>query len=101
MAAAAVNIPAIVQDELYQGRSRWLGFNLAQSRGGNDTPSNAVKIGASPIILRLNRSPAADPSAGDQTSGDVRTNGAINVNTWVEAVNMMVMRNGRVEIMAA
>ena len=101
VAAAAINIPAIVQDELYQGRSRWLGFNLAQSRGGNDTPSNAVKIGASPIILRLNRSPAADPSAGDQTANDVRTNGAVNVNTWVEAVNMLVMRNGRVEIMAA
>lgn len=101
VAAAAINIPATFQDELYQGRSRWLGFNLAQSRGGNDTPSNAVKIGASPIILRLNRNPAADPAAGDQTANDVRTNGAVNVNTWVEAVNFMVMRNGRVEIMAA
>jgi len=100
VAAAALNITAIVQDELYQGRSRWLGFNLAQSRSGADTPSNAVKIGSSPIILRLNRNPAADLSAGDQSAADVRTNGACNVNTWVEAVNAMVMKNGRVEIMA-
>ena len=101
VAAGALNVPAILQDELYQGRSRWLGFNLAQSRGGADTPSNAVKIGASPIILRLNRDVGALGTARDQTFNDVRTQSAVNVNTWVEAVSQMIMRNGRVEIMAA
>lgn len=101
VAAGALNIAATFQDELYQGRSRWLGFSMAQSRGGADTPSNAVKIGSSPIILRINRSPAADPSAGDQTANDVRTNGAVNVNSWVEAVAFLYLRNGRAEVMVA
>ena len=101
VAAGALNLPATFQDELYQGRSRWLGFSMAQSRGGADTPSNAVKIGASPIILRLNRDAGAVGTARDQTFADVRTTAAVNVNTWVEAVAMMIMKNGRVEIMAA
>jgi hypothetical protein len=80
----------------YQGRQRWLGVNLAQQRLGADTPSNSIKVGEAPIILRVNRKNTGN---GDETADDARTRSAVNVNIWVEAVNVMVMKNGRVEIL--
>ena len=80
----------------YQGRQRWLGFNLAQQRLGADTPSNSVKIGESPILLRINR---GNTGNGEESANDARTRSAVNVNVWVESVNALIMRNGRVEIL--
>lgn len=80
----------------YQGRQRWLGINLAQQRMGADTPSNSIKIGEAPIILRLTRKNTGN---SDETANDARTRSAVNLNVWVESVNAMVMKNGRVEIL--
>jgi hypothetical protein len=80
----------------YQGRQRWLGFNLASQRLGADTPSNSMKIGEAPIILRINRKNTGN---SDETSNDARTRSAVNVNIWVECVNALVMKNGRVEVL--
>ena len=87
----------------YQGRCRLLGFNLAQSRNGADTPSNAVAVGEAPIILRINRNNSsgnADEANAPQRAGaGTERCLATNVNVWVEAVRMMVIKNGRVEIL--
>ena len=80
----------------YQGRQRWLGFNLASQRQGTDTPSNSMKIGEAPIILRINRKNTGN---ADETADDGRTRSSVNVNIWVECVNVLVMKNGRVEIL--
>jgi hypothetical protein len=80
----------------YQGRQRWIGVNLAQQRLGADTPSNSIKIGEAPIILRINRKNTGN---GDETADDGRTRSAVNLNVWVETVNAMIMKNGRVEIL--
>ena len=89
--------------ENYQGRCRLLGFNLAQSRNGADTPSNAVAVGEAPIILRINRNNSsgnADEANAPQRAGaGTERCLATNVNVWVEAVRMMVIKNGRVEIL--
>ena len=53
----------------YQGRQRWLGFNLASQRLGADTPSNSMKIGEAPIILRVNRKNTGN---SDETNNDGR-----------------------------
>ena len=97
-APAVVNVAVPFSDEFHQGRDRWLGFNLAQSRGGADTPGNAVKIGASPILLRINRGNSNGGS--DETQDDARTRSPVQVNVWCEAVAAMLIRNGTVEIMA-
>ena len=65
---------------------------------GADTPANAVRIGASPILLRIARANANGGS--DETQNDVRTQSAIQINTWVECVAAMQIQNGTVEIMA-
>ncbi len=97
-APATPNTTVPFTDEFHQGRDRWLGFSMAQSRGGADTPSNAVKIGASPIILRINRANANGGS--DETADDARTRSPVQVNVWCEAVAALVIRNGTVEVMA-
>ena len=80
----------------YQGRQRWLGVNLAQQRMGADTPSNSIKIGEAPIILRVTRKNTGND---EETANDARTQSAVNLNIWVEAVSVMIMKNGRVEIL--
>lgn len=80
----------------YQGHQRWLGINLTQQRMGADTPSNSVKIGEAPIILRLTRKNTGN---SDETANDGRTQSAVNLNIWVEAVQAMVMKNGRIEVL--
>tara|TARA_R110000796_G_scaffold3342_2_gene13134 strand:- start:2540 stop:4006 length:1467 start_codon:yes stop_codon:yes gene_type:complete len=82
--------------ENYQGKSRVLGFNLAQQRGGADTPSNSILIGESPIVLRISRNNTS--ACADEPDQDPAP--AVNLNIWVEAVRMMVVSNGRVEILA-
>ena len=84
-----------VQSNL-QGRARLLGFNLAQARGGADTPSNSVLVGEAPMVLRINRNNTS--ACADEPDIDPAT--AVNLNIWVEAVRTMVVRNGRAEIVA-
>ena len=87
----------------YQGRCRLLGFNLAQSKKGADTPSNSVLIGEAPIVLRLSRNNSSNDA--DEANAPQRAGAgterclATNLNIWVEAVRMLVVKNGRVEIM--
>tara|TARA_R110002074_G_scaffold21518_1_gene66727 strand:- start:4384 stop:5856 length:1473 start_codon:yes stop_codon:yes gene_type:complete len=84
-----------VQSNL-QGRGRLLGFNLAQGKGGQDTPSNSILVGESPIVLRISRNnTSACANEPDQNPAT-----AVNLNIWVEAVRSMVISNGRVEILS-
>ena len=99
--AAAGNGTYNTVKENLQGRQRWLGINLGQSRAeGNDNPMNSLMVGESPIVLRLNRS---IPAAGVASPrGEVNTNSAkasCNVNVFAEVVKVMMIQNG--EIMVA
>jgi hypothetical protein len=92
---------ALVKENL-QGRQRWLGINLGQARsGGNDNPMNSLKIGESPIVLRLNRTiPAAAPAKTPRgESNTASSRAACNVNVFAEVVKIMMIQNG--EIMVA
>ena len=83
-----------VQNDL-QGRFRFLGFNLTRQRGGNDVPSNSVKVGEAPMIVRITRSGANGGT--NEKENNTRTQSAVNVNMWVEAVKVLVVRNGVVD----
>ena len=97
VAAPGENTPIAGVQTNYQGRARLLGFNLAQQRGGADTPSNSVLVGEAPMVLRINR----NNSSGCADEADVLGGApAVNLNIWVEAVRAMVVQNGRVEIVA-
>jgi len=96
VADPAVNSPIAGVRANYQGRARLLGFNLAQQRSGADTPSNSVLVGEAPMVLRINR----NNTSGCPDEPDIDPGNAVNLNIWVEAVRTMVVRNGRVEVLA-
>lgn len=77
----------------YQGRFRWVGFNLAKSRRGNDTPSNAVNVGEAPMVLRVGRS-----GTGKQGEPTTDYDKSCDLNIWVECVKMADISNGDIEV---
>jgi hypothetical protein len=80
-----------------QGRKRYLGINLGKVRN-QDTPQNSMRIGESPMILRVNRNTA---TTGDEalTSNSAESKGAYNMNVWVECVKVLMLKNGKVDSM--
>lgn len=90
---------AEVQENL-QGRMRWLGINLGQSRTDDkDSPMNSLKIGDNPIVLRLNRTIPAN--AGTTPRGEANTASsktACNVNVFSEIVKVMLIQNGEIQV---
>ena len=79
----------------YQGAMRYGGFNLAQSRTGADVPSNAINVGAAPMVLRIGRaglSGGTDEKDGDDGAPD--WDSAVNLTAWVECIKMLDIRNG-------
>ena len=80
----------------YQGKSRYLGINLAKTRAGadgiNDTPQNAIQVGEAPMVLRLNRNTGAGGS--DELIADGASVGSYALNIWVECVKALIIRNG-------
>ena len=62
---------------------------------GNDTPQNAVQVGQNNMILRYTRS---TKSLGNAESNTAYSKSVVQLNTWVECVKAVVMRNGRMEV---
>ena len=98
-----VNLPALTTATgtagvraSYQGKSRYLGINLAKTRAGadgiNDTPQNAIQVGEAPMVLRLNRNTGAGGS--DELVADGASVGSYALNIWVECVKALIIRNG-------
>lgn len=77
----------------YQGRFRYVGFNLAKVRNGNDTPSNAVNVGEAPMVVRIERS---ETGRNGEVAGNA--NQEANLNMWVECVKMLEIKNGNMEV---
>lgn len=75
----------------YQGKFRYVGFNLSKTRFGNDTPSNAVNVGDAPLIVRLERN-------GSGRTGEPNQTDSANLNLWVECVKMLQIKNGEMEV---
>lgn len=87
---------------LLQGGLRYLGCNLAQSRGSFNDPANALLVGDSPIVVRYTRSfpaNAATTPRGEADSADQL--GALNVKFFVETVRTMTIANGQIQVSAA
>lgn len=78
----------------YQGKFRYVGFNLAKTRFGNDTPSNAVNVGDAPLIVRLERSGGGRTGEPAQTGAGTEA----NLNLWVECVKLLQIKNGEMEV---
>ncbi len=97
--AGEENDSNIVQANL-QGRMRWLGVNLGQSRvEGRDNPMNSLKIGQSPIVIRLNRTiPAGGVKTARGETNNADSKAACNVNVFAETVKMMTLANGEISI---
>jgi len=100
--AGSDNDSNIVQANL-QGRQRWLGFNLGQARvDGRDNPMNSLKIGQSPIVIRLQRTiPAAGVKTARGETNNAQEKTAANINVFAETVKVMTIANGEVMISAA
>jgi len=80
------------QAEAYQGKFRYVGFNLAKTRVGNDTPSNSVNVGDAPLIVRIER------SGSGRTNEQANLITAVDCNIWVECVKMMSIQNGECDV---
>ena len=81
--------------DAYQGRQRWVGINLAKTRRGQDTPQNAVQVGQNNMVLRYTRNGASNSNSTPNTTSAL---GSVQLNTWVECVKAVVMRNGKMEV---
>ena len=90
---------ALVKENL-QGRLRWLGVNLGQSRvEGRDNPMNSLKIGQSPIVLRLTRTiPAGGVKTARGENNTASSKSAANINVFAETVKLMTIQNGEIMI---
>lgn len=77
----------------YQGRFRYVGFNLAKVRNGNDTPSNAVNVGEAPMVVRVERS-----HSGRNGEQSANADQVADCNLWVECVKMVEIKNGNIEV---
>lgn len=77
----------------YQGRFRYVGFNLAKVRNGNDTPSNAVNVGEAPMVVRIERS-----HSGRNGEQSANADQVADCNLWVECVKMVEIKNGNIEV---
>ena len=85
----AGNVATVRED--YQGKFRYVGFNLSKTRFGNDTPSNAVNVGDAPLIVRLERN-------GSGRDGEAVQATQANLNLWVECVKVLQVKNGEMEV---
>ena len=85
-----------VQGDL-QGRLRYLGVNLANVRGDNDTPQNAIMVGQSPMVLRLTRNSGSGGTDENALNNSAESKSACNLNVWVECVKALVIRNGVID----
>lgn len=71
-------------EDLLQGSMNYLGISLNKTGGSDDKVSNSVRLGANPMVLRLER-----------TSGtDDFSKASVDVNVWVDKIRMGVMENG-------
>jgi len=89
---ALVNVGSVRED--YQGKFRYVGFNLAKVRFGNDTPANAVNVGDAPLIVRLERKGSGRANEQSQTGAGTEA----NLNMWVECVKVLQIKNGEMEV---
>lgn len=96
---ASASVLAVTPENL-QGRLRYLGINLGQARDqNNDTPSNALQIGSSPIVLRLSRSSVADAALNPKgETSDATDRSACAVNVFAEVVKVMTIQNGGIQV---
>ena len=73
------------------GTQNWIGFNIGQGYGRGLNPANAMRIGATPLRLRITRS----------TLGDVATqkiNSPVQVVCFVEYLRLFDLRDGEVAV---
>lgn len=72
-----------------RGQQNYIGIDLAKfGNKGGDNPMNGMRIGATPIILRIKRT----------TENNVRTGGAVQLVIFVEYLRLFDLRDGELGI---
>lgn len=73
------------------GSQNWLGFNVGQGYGSGLNPANALRIGATPMILRLKRTAVGANVAH-------KLNSPVQVICFVEYLRVLDIRAGEVSV---
>ena len=81
-----------------QGRQKYLGFNLAKFRNGKDSPLNSIRIGSTPIILRMKRTGLANADTSATQNQVNESQGAVAINMWCVWVRLLSIKNGLVNV---
>lgn len=79
-----------------QGRLKYYGFNLAKYRNGNDDPLNSVRVGSSPLVLRIRRNSNFTADDGTVFTGTAETMDSVEVDIWIEWVRSATLKAGEV-----
>lgn len=81
----------------FMGTQNYIGVDLAKYSDGPDSPLNGMRIGATPIILRLGwqRGTATGGAGG---VADTRTNSPISLTVFVEYLRMFELQAGAVSL---
>tara|TARA_R100000951_G_scaffold115117_1_gene122154 strand:+ start:8192 stop:9763 length:1572 start_codon:yes stop_codon:yes gene_type:complete len=70
------------------GSQNYIGIDCAKYSNGGDNPMNGLRIGATPIVFRLQRDSGADN----------RTKSAVSLTFFVEYLRLFDLRNGMVGV---
>lgn len=80
----------IVQAGIW-GTQNWIGFNVGQGYGSGLNPANAMRIGATPLRLRIKRT-------GDALAPTHKINSAVAITCFVEYLRLFDLRDGEVAV---
>ena len=73
------------------GCQNWIGFNVGQGYGSGLNPANAMRIGATPLRLRIKRT-------GDGADATQKINSAVQIVCFVEYLRLFDLRDGEVAV---
>jgi len=73
------------------GTQNWIGFNVGQGYGSGLNPANAMRIGATPLRLRIKRN-------GDGADATQKINSAVAITIFVEYLRLFDLRDGEVAV---
>ena len=73
------------------GTQNWIGFNVGQGYGSGLNPANAMRIGSTPLRLRIKRT-------GDAVAPTHKINSSVAITCFVEYLRLFDLRDGEVAV---
>jgi len=83
-------IKGIVEAGIW-GTQNWIGFNIGQGYGRGLNPANAMRIGATPLRLRIERT-------ADGANAAQKINSPVQIVCFVEYLRLFDLRDGEVAV---